>query len=191
MKIGPAVIAMFTVTAMCIFAASCSWPYLAGFLLVDEDLKQSDVIVALGGGSERAVYAAELCLDGWAPGIIMSGCGSSAREMARLASDRGVDPRDIIIEGKAESTYQNAVFTKEIMIAAGCRSAIVVTSPYHTRRTKLVFNRVFKDTGVKLLYSAASGSGFNPDGRCSSPNDRRLVCREYIKLIYYWLRYWH
>jgi len=190
MKIGPALIALMVLTAFCIFTAYCSWPYLARFLLVDEDLKQSDVIVALGGGSERAVYAAELYQGGWAPGIIMTGCGSSANKMAQLASGKGVDPGDIFIESKAESTYENAVYSREIILMEGCRSAIIVTSPYHTRRTKLIFDRVFKDTGVKLLYSAAPGSGFNLDGRCYTPNDRRLVRREYMKLVYYWFRYW-
>jgi len=190
MKIWLALIVLIMLVAVCIFMTYFSWPYLASFLLVDEDLKQSDVVVALGGGSERAVHAAELCLNGLAPRIIMTGCGSSAGKMAQLASDKGVAPQDIIIEGKARSTYENALFSREIILMEGCRSAIIVTSPYHTRRTKLVFDRVFKDTNVKLLYSAAPGSGFNVDGSCSAANDRRLVRREYLKLVYYWFRYW-
>lgn len=167
-----------------------SWPLLARLLLVNDRLEEADVVVALAGGSERAVHAAELYLDGRAPRMIMSGCGSSALKMAKLATNRGVDPGDIIIEDKAESTYENALFSREIMLAENFRSAIIVTSPYHTRRTKLVFDRVFRNTDIELFYSAAPGSGFNVDGRCSGDNDRRLVRREYMKLVYYWFRYW-
>ncbi|MFA7466650.1 MAG: YdcF family protein [Desulfotomaculaceae bacterium] len=191
MKIWLVLIVLIMLVAVCIFWAYFPWPYLARFLLVDDTLEQADVVVALGGGSERAVHAAELSLNGLAPKIIMTGCGSSAQKMSQLASNKGVDPNDIIIEGKAESTYENALFSREIILMEGYRSAIIVTSPYHTRRTKLVFGRVFRDTNVKLFYSAAPGSGFNVGGRCSTDNDRRLVRREYMKLAYYWLRYWY
>jgi len=166
------------------------WPQLAGFLSVNDRLEKADVVVALAGGSERAPYAADLYLKGLAPRVIMSGCGSSAKQMAVAAAVRGVDPGDIIIEGKAESTYENALYTREIIVAANFRSAIIVTSPYHTRRTKLVFDRLFRNTGIKLFYSTAPGSGFNENGLCCSPAERQVVRREYIKLIYYWFRYW-
>lgn len=166
------------------------WPHLAGFLSVNDPLRKADVVVALAGGSERAPYAAELYLKGLAPRVIMTGCGSSAKQMAIAAVVRGVNPGDIIIEGKAESTYENALYTREIIVAANFRSAIIVTSPYHARRTKLVFDRLFRNTGVKLLYSTAPGSGFNENGLCCSPAERQVVCREYIKLVYYWFKYW-
>ncbi len=190
MKIWLVLIALVVSAGVCIWVCCFSWPHLARFLLVDDPLERAGVVVALGGGSERAVHAARIYLNGLAPRIIMTGCGSSAGKMAQQACELGVDYRDIIIEDKAESTYENAVYTRQIIQNAGYRSAIIVTSPYHTRRTKLVFDRVFKDTGVKLQYSAAPGSGFNIDGSCSAPGDRRLVCREYIKLVYYWFRYW-
>lgn len=189
-KVWMIFIILFLLVVFIITFTQFPWPYLARLLLVNDRLEEADVVVALAGGSERAVHAAELYQDGLAPRMIMSGCGSSALQMAKLATDRGVDQGDIIIEGEAESTYENALFSREIMLAENFRSAIIVTSPYHTRRTKLVFGRVFKNTGIELFYSAAPGSGFNVDGRCSGEHDRRLVRREYLKLVYYWIRYW-
>lgn len=166
------------------------WSLLAKLLVVEDRLTKADVLITLGGDSEREIYAAELYRLGLAPKIIMSGCGSSASKMANKAIKAGVDAGDILLEEYAESTYENALYSKEIVLAQNFKSAIIVTSPYHMRRTKLAFERVFKNTGVKLLYSPTKDSGFNVDGQCKSERDRTIVKREYIKLIYYWFRYW-
>ncbi|WP_165613546.1 YdcF family protein [Desulfotruncus arcticus] len=163
---------------------------MARSLVVQDRLTKVDVLVTLGGDLDRELYAAELYRQGLAPKIIMSGCGSSAAKMAKKATKAGVRARDIILEEHAVSTYENAIYSKGIMLAQNFKSAIIVSSPYHMRRTKLVFERVFKNTGVKLLYSPTNNSDFNVDGQCSSERDKEIVRREYIKLIYYWFRYW-
>lgn len=166
------------------------WPLLAKLLVVDDRPEKVDVLITLAGDSERDLYAAELYRLGLAPKIIMSGCGSSAWKMAKRAVNIGVRERDIIVEEKSESTYQNAVYSRDIVLAQNFKSAIIVTSPYHMRRTKLVFGRVFRNTGVELLYCSTRDSGFNVDGQCKSEIDRQIVRREYTKLVYYWFRYW-
>lgn len=130
----------------------------------------------------------QLYKSGLAPKIIISGCGGDQK--AKVVVNAGVRERDILIDDKSESTYQNAVYSRDIVVAQNFKSAIIITSPYHMRRTKLVFGRVFKNTGVKLLYCSTKDSGFNVDGQCKSDIDRQIVRSEYIKLIYYWFRYW-
>ncbi|OPX84738.1 MAG: hypothetical protein A4E53_03795 [Pelotomaculum sp. PtaB.Bin104] len=166
------------------------WPLLAKLLVVDDRPEAVDVLITLGGDSERELYAAELYRLGLASKIIMSGYRSAAGKMATRAIQAGVQEQDIFIEGKSESTYDNAVNSKKIIIEQNFKSAIVVSSPYHMRRSRLVFERVFRNTGVKLLYSSTKDSGFNVDGQCKSEVDRHIVQREYIKLAYYWFRYW-
>lgn len=166
------------------------WPLLAKFLVVDERPEKVDVLVVPGGDSERELYAADLYRSGLASRIIMSGCGSAAGQMAKRAAGAGVKEQDIIIEDKSESTYQNAVYSRDIIIRENFKSAIVVTSPYHMRRTRLIFERVYKNSGLRLLYCSTKDSGFNVDGQCKSKVDRQLVRKEYIKLVYYWFRYW-
>lgn len=173
-----------------LFITHPPWPLLAKMLVVDDRPEKVDVLIVLAGDSEREGYAAELYRLGLAPYIIMSGCGASARQMARVAVTKGVPEKSILIEEESVSTYQNAVYSRELVLKHQFKSAIVVTSPYHMRRTKLVFKRVFRNTGVKLLYSATKDSGFNVDGQCKSEIDRQIVRREYMKLLYYWFRYW-
>lgn len=166
------------------------WSLVAKLLVVDEKLETANVLIVPSGDWERAIYAAELYKLGWAPEIIMSGCGGMAKKMALTAVKEGVEPKDIILEEHAISTYENALYSRNIVLANNFKSAIIVSSPYHMRRTKLVFGRVFKNTGVKLLYSSTKNSDFNVDGQCKSKVDRAVVIREYLKLIYYWFRYW-
>lgn len=166
------------------------WPILARMLVVNEAPEHVDVLITLGGDSDRELYAAELYNLGIAPKVIMSGGGSAADKMAEKAIKKGVRERDIIVERNSKSTYDNAVNSREIVLRENFKSAIVISSPYHMRRSKMVFNRVFKKTGVKLIYCSTSDSGFNVGGQCNSKNDRRIVKREYTKLVYYWFRYW-
>lgn len=166
------------------------WLLLAGLLVVEDPLEPADVLIVLGGDSGRELHAAELYRQGLAPKVIMTGCGGAAGQMASRAVRAGVREKDILIESKSKSTYDNAVFSRDIVMQNSFKSAIVVSSPYHMRRSKLVFERVFKNTGVKLLYSSAKGSKFNPGSGHLSDNDLRLTQKEYLKLIYYWFRYW-
>lgn len=166
------------------------WSLMAKLLVVDERPEKVDVLITLSGDTERDLYAAELYRLGMAPKIIMSGCGSWAKQMAARAVNAGAKAQDIILEEKAESTYENAVYSRDIVLKNGFKSAIVVSSPYHMRRAKLVFGRVFRNTGVKLIYCSTKDSGFNVDGQCKNEIDRQIVRSEYIKLVYYWFRYW-
>jgi len=164
------------------------WPLLAKLLVVDDEPGRADVLVVLEGDSERDLYAVQLYQLGLAPKIIISGCGGGQKAQAVAAA--GVREKDILVDDKSENTYQNAVYSKDIIAAQNFKSAIIITSPYHMRRTKLVFGRVFSGAGVKLLYCPTKDSGFNVDGQCKSDIDRQIVRSEYIKLVYYWCRYW-
>lgn len=64
----------------------------------------------------------------------------------------GISDAALLLEEEATSTYTNAVYTKELMETHGLRSAIVVSSDYHMRRVKLIFDRVYKDSGIELTY---------------------------------------
>lgn len=166
------------------------WSLLAKLLVVDDQPDRVDVLIVLEGDSERDLYAAQFYRLGWAPKIIITGCGAPAQKMVIRAVNAGVKAEDIILEEHAKSTYENALFSKEIALSQNFKSAIVVSSPYHMRRTKLVFERLFRNSDIQLLYCSTKESGFNVDGLCKSEIDRSIVKREYIKLIYYWFRYW-
>lgn len=60
-------------------------------------------------------------------------------------------------------------------------SAVVVTSDYHTRRTKLIFERVFKESEIELTYVASSSGETLGDFSMST------TMKEYVKLFGYFI----
>ena len=82
----------------------------------------------LGGGShERPLRAAELFQDQAAPRIIISGEGDD--EINRqLLLKAGIPSAAIQVEGKSQTTRENAEFTIKLLRAENAHSAVLVTS---------------------------------------------------------------
>ena len=89
---------------------------------------------------------------------------SQAERMRTQAMRLGVPLESIILEPKARHTYEHPIFVKPIMQAHGFRSAIVVSSTYHMRRSAILFNRTFKNSGIELIYYPAEESWFKIGG---------------------------
>lgn len=123
------------------------------FLPLTQPSKQADAIIVLSGGQGRVEKAAELYKAGYAPYIILSNSkesASSSGDMLQTALNLGIPQDAIYTENAAESTYQNAEFTLPIMKEHDFQSAIVVSSEFHMRRIKLLFERVYKNQILSL-----------------------------------------
>jgi vancomycin permeability regulator SanA len=71
---------------------------------------------------------------------------SESSAMAEYLTGSGVDPRIILLEEKAMDTIGNAVFTRIALDSRGeCSEVIVVTSCYHVRRSKFIFEKALGD----------------------------------------------
>src|SRR5687768_4087705 len=101
------------------------------FLVIDEEPKKVDVIVVLSGGEGRLEKAMELYESGYASKLIVSnGLADNLWENAALL----LPTNSIILEEKADSTYESAVYVKKLMNKYKFHSAIVVSSDFHMRR---------------------------------------------------------
>src|SRR5699024_11905951 len=67
----------------------------------------------------------------------------------------GVEEEDVIVDTESTSTYSNAERTLEIMDDNNFESAMIVTSDYHLKRTKLAFERL-NDNEKTFNYISAS-----------------------------------
>ncbi|KGX92259.1 hypothetical protein N781_18400 [Pontibacillus halophilus JSM 076056 = DSM 19796] len=155
------------------------------YLVIEENPEQSEAIIVLSGADGRLEHAVELYAEMGAEAMILSNSTENATTKEE-ALQLGI-PSDIIIEEpEATSTYTNATLTKKIMQDKGYSSAIVVTSDYHSRRTRMTFEEIFKDSGIDLTYGVAP-SDFSPEGDATEL-DTRISTSEYVKLTGYWLR---
>jgi len=164
----------------------------AGHLLVyDEEPQPADVIVILAGDrGTRTERGAELFHAGYAPRIIVSGgqiyhTTTQAGLMCAHAVELGVPAEAIIKEERADSTGENAVFVRELMERHGFDSALVVSSNYHMRRVKFIFDREFRDSGITLTYCAAADPHFDPARWWANNKSIMYTFTEYVKLIGY------
>lgn len=155
------------------------------FLPVSESPKQADVIIILSGGGGRVEQGVQLFKKGYAPQLLLSNAKEEtgpAGDMRETALSLGIPESTILTEDAAESTYQNAQFTLPIMQQKGFKSAIVVSSDFHMRRVKFIFDHVYKKSGIELTYIGAD-SGYNAKAWWSDRYSRETTFNEYIKMI--------
>jgi uncharacterized SAM-binding protein YcdF (DUF218 family) len=164
-------------------------------LVARDELGTSDVIVVLAGNSPfRARHAEALYARGLAPHVIISneplsshGVQTTWLELRRVGLVRLSIPDDAIepIPEISDSTYEEALHTRDIMLAHGWRSAILVTDPFHMRRATLTFRQAFDAAGLVVLASPADGSRNGVDNWWTDRNAIMRVGQEYLKLGYY------
>ncbi|BAU28088.1 uncharacterized SAM-binding protein YcdF (DUF218 family) [Aneurinibacillus soli] len=168
---------------------------IAQFLIVQDNPKKSDAVLVLGGehDKERTKRAAQLFHAGYAVHYVVSDGGYNYKgakitdEMAKAAELYKVPRSVIVMEDKALSTYDNAVYTRQLMEKEGWKSAIVVTSNWHTRRAKMTFDKVYKDSGITLSYASAEDTTL--ENWWGDLEKSKIVLKEWVKIIFYKVRY--
>jgi uncharacterized SAM-binding protein YcdF (DUF218 family) len=173
------------IVLLTVLVAAAAWFYPEKFLCVDSGKVSADVIVVLGGGShERPLRAAELFRQRAAPRILISGAGDCEINR-RLLLQAGVPADAIQIEGKSQTTRENAEFSIKLLRAENVHSAILVTSWYHSRRALKTFGHYAPEL---KFYSRPSYFAFARDDWKKSGINKRMRL-EFLKLPGYWIRY--
>jgi uncharacterized SAM-binding protein YcdF (DUF218 family) len=155
------------------------------FLCVDSGPAKADVILVLGGGShERPQQAAEIFKEHDAPRVIVSGLGDD-EIYRRILIESGVPAGAIQVEPKSRTTKENAEFTIKLLREQKLRSAIIVTSWYHSRRALKTFEHYAPEIE---FYSRPSYFAFARDDWSRLGINKRMRL-EFLKLPGYWIRY--
>ena len=153
------------------------------YLIVNENPKPADVIIVLVGDTGRIQEGVRLYQLGYANKILITAVG--AGKIAEQAQSLGVARGDIIWEEKAWTTFGEAKYSSAVMRAKGFKSAIIVTSPYHTRRASIIFGQLFKAwnlTTCSVPYDSSASSNW-----WENPQTATAVISEYLKLGLHYL----
>lgn len=153
---------------------------------------KSDAIIVLGCPARddgqpsstmkaRVKKAVELFYEGYAPTIIFSGAAVSnefveAEVMASYAKTLGVPESVLIRETEARDTIQNVRNSVKIMREYHWHSALVVTSPYHTRRTRELFSQLDVEIDVVAAEHPYDLKWYDRS---------RAILHEYFLLLWY------
>ncbi len=165
-----------------------------GWYLAPQDpLVKADAIVAISGDEgDRLKTAIRLHKDGWAPLILFSGAArdpqspSNAQTMQRQAVAAGIDPSLILMEETSRSTFENARHSAQIIRQRRFKRIILVTSPYHQRRSGLEFRRALPPDVQVINHSAIDGE-WRRSRWWLTPRGWFLTATETPKLLAAWL----
>ena len=161
------------------------------YLSPSDTLTYADAIIVVSGDSDRLPHAVSLYNQGFAPTLILSGATregsrSNAKAMETQAIKEGVSQKAIILEEKATNTYENTLYTKDIILSEGFKKLILVTSPYHQRRTYETFKHVLDGHNIILVNSPSISSSWKTDNWWISEKNMRLTKDEIMKI--FWIK---
>lgn len=169
---------------------------MGGLLIVEDPLEPSDAIVALSGGEARIAEAARLYQDKYGRTVILTETGEFLPEwnvnystlLVAEAVRLGIPSGAITVtEEAASSTFDEAVIVRDLMANRGMKSCIVVTDPFHTFRTRLVFREVFEGSGMSVAIKPVTGHWYKSRSWWLTSEGRSATSLEYIKLLGYFL----
>lgn len=194
------------VTALVYFFLGALLATLGGFLVVDDKPLRSQAVVVLSSGIEytpRLIEAAQLFREGYAEKVVINGnrktealralekkgfsrCCPWYEDSLRILSLLGV-PRDRVVTLSAEDAY-DTVSEAEIvgkgLIDGGITRINIVTSKYHTRRARYIWQRGFPDR-FSIRMVAARTDPYTPGAWWKDGRQIRWLLAEYGAWIYY------
>jgi len=134
--------------------------------------------VVLGGNTrERSDASYALWLRHPTPVLVTGDDNLIRDELLRL----GVPAAQIIHEATARSTWQNAELSLPILRQNNIKSAVIVTSWYHTARAHACFRR--------LAPGTAFASQSDPLPARYGMEQWKLATKERMKILAYWISY--
>jgi uncharacterized SAM-binding protein YcdF (DUF218 family) len=165
--------------------------FAAEFWMVNDPAVPSDAIVVLGDDNfpgDRAFHAAELYRDGMAPVVVASGRmlranAGIAELMQHDLESFGVPSSSIVkFPSRAANTREEAEALKGLIDSRGWKRILVVTSNYHARRARFIYERVMPSS-VSVRVSAAHDSEFDPSRWWETRVGRKLFFSELLGYI--------
>lgn len=173
------------------------------FLIVDEPIRPADALVVLAGARvDRWLEAVDLYREGKGKNILLSpgylepaevrlranGINyPAATDLIRDAMVQMGIPGNVVtsIPEGMDNTAHEAVFAARIARERGWKSLVVVTSPYHTRRSLFAFQRELRGTGIDVQVRGTRYDPIDPDQWWKRRHDFRYVSWELQKYIVY------
>jgi uncharacterized SAM-binding protein YcdF (DUF218 family) len=160
------------------------------FIAPQDDLRKADAIIVVSGGDtvKRTDEGVKLWKENWAPKLVLAGAAadrgtSNAAVMRARAVSQGVPADATIIEEQSATTKQNAEFLKPVLTAQNVRTAILVSSPYHTRRVKVTFEQVYGKQ-VSFIIHPAKDSRWARSSWWKQPDTLQITIEEIGKTFY-------
>ena len=107
----------------------------------------------------RLVHEAErLVTAGGADVVVFSGWSSTGgpSEAEQMRDLWSVPDVELVVEPTARNTAENAARTLPLLAERGIERAVVVCTPTHLARTRLLFGRLYRGAGVEVTFRSVA-----------------------------------
>jgi uncharacterized SAM-binding protein YcdF (DUF218 family) len=177
---------------------------IANYLVISDKLQPADLIFLLNSDvNTRPFRASELYQQRLAPliiiarsedtpivnlGLVPNDTDISVGVMEKL----GVPSERIIVlpvAGGVTSTFDEAAALRRYVEANDTHKIILVTSAFHTRRARWIFERTLVGLPVTLEMAAVPYASFDQTNWWKNESGLITLNNEYIKLVFYLLKY--
>jgi uncharacterized SAM-binding protein YcdF (DUF218 family) len=194
---GGALVSLIILLVVVVLGAIVYWArhpimrFAAESWVIDEPAAHADALLLLGDDNfyaDRATRAGEMIRHGVAPLVVAS--GRRLRPSAGIADllehdliERGV-PKDKILRypHDAENTLEEAKALGRFCSERHFRSVIVVTSNYHARRARYIFDKAFPPT-ITVSVAGAHDGDFDPDHWWEKRKSEALFVHEIVGMM--------
>jgi uncharacterized SAM-binding protein YcdF (DUF218 family) len=182
----------------CVAAALIIFFGVGRWLVVEDPLEKARAIVVLSGGMPlRAIEAAKLFREGYAPEVWLTYSaepGETLRAMdipfvgedfynRRILVHEGVPESAIhVIEGSIENTADEMSAILATLAREKYQTVIILTTKAHTRRVRLLW-RKFSGGRGRAIVRAATEDPFDPGHWWRNTTDAMDVVREVLGLL--------
>lgn len=194
------IVAAVVVAAM--YMTSGWWLATAGHWLdVGETPRPADFCLVLSGDFESRPFAAAalyrkgfirrgIWLTQIAPDSVFPQGFDSETAARRILLATGVPADKIaVLEGQCATTFDEAQSLKRMLAKYPEATVTVVTSDYHTRRSRWVFRHELTEAADRLQFIAAPTDYFNADNWWRVEEGIASYPKEFFKLPFYYIRY--
>ncbi len=193
--------ALVLVIAGSVLLAPFALRVVGRFLVIADPLEPSDAIVVMAGEVPfRQIEAARLFQRGLAPRVVLTrehvpawrrklrelGLGAPSRgELAVAVLERLNVPRGaiILLDTPAINTMEELASIRHFALAERLRRIIIVSSPDHMRRIRVIWNRTAGSLVEARLHPAPEEDGFDPNHWWTSKVGAEYLFHEYFGIL--------
>ena len=159
---------------------------IGALLIVSDPVERVDAVVVLSGGDgDRLALAVAMYTEGFAPNLVITDTSSGMNNRMKREALEGGFPQEriFVTDLQVDSTYDEALAVHDLAKNRNWDKLMVVTDPYHTFRTRLVFERELQGSGIEILVRPVSGHWFTIRTWFLRPEGWQVVLLELGKLV--------
>lgn len=182
---------IFVVSLILYFAHPVVLSEIGQYLIAEDSIQPADAIIVIGRDKkgERVEHAVKLFRQGLGKQLIISSCQIAWQTneldiMKQQVLTLGVPREAMLIDRDGTTPTVQAEHASDLMVRTGLKSAILVSSSYHSARAIKAFRSVMSLSGIKVASAPVATTIFDPGAWWKSRKGAKTVFKEYWEWVW-------